>query len=275
MKKRISIILFGIITAVVLLNSCVGRDNSLKEETSDSNLPVLKIGSASFAPYFYMGEDGEYTGVDKEIAEEACTRMGYQPEFVTFTWGEQDEMLKEKKIDCIWSCFSIQGREEKYSWSEPYLKIRDMVVVPADSEIESLQDLEGKKIAVRVGTKIQDYFLKDATEGTPKPEQISTFITMQDVFAAFGKGYTDAVAGPEAGLKNFTKNNENLYRYLPEPLFLAKIGVAFEKGQNEEVINLLNQELDEMKQDGTIAQIAKKYGLNKAEYREDGAGDEG
>ncbi len=274
MKKRISIILFGIITAVVLLNSCAGRDNSSNEETSDSNLPVLKIGSASFAPCFYMGEDGEYTGVDKEIAEEACSRMGYQPEFVTFTWGEQDEMLKEKKIDCIWSCFSIQGREEKYSWSEPYLKIRDMVVVPADSEIESLQDLEGKKIAVRVGTKIQDYFLKDATEETPKPEQISTFITMQDVFAAFGKGYTDAVAGPEAGLKSFTENNESLYRYLPEPLFLAKIGVAFEKGQNEEVINLLNQELDEMKQDGTIAQIAKKYGLNKAEYREDGAENE-
>lgn len=274
MKKRISIILLGIITAVVLLNSCTERENSSKQETFDSNLPVLKIGSASFAPYFYMGEDGEYTGVDKEIAEEACRRIGYRPEFVTFTWGEQEELLEEKKIDCVWSCFSMLGREEEYSWSEPYLRIRDMVVVPAESGIQTLQDLEGKRIAVRVGTKVQDYFLKDATKDTPKPELISTFISMQDVFAAFGKGYVDAVAGPEAGLKNFTKNNESLYRYLSEPLFLAKIGVAFEKGQNEKLVELLNEKLDEMKQDGTIAGIAEKYGLNEAEYREDGVADE-
>lgn len=270
MKKQIGITVLGIMIAVIVLGSCGERDKRSEQSYSDSSLPVLKIGSATFAPYFYMGEDGEYTGVDKEIAEEACKRMGYQSEFVPFSWGEQDEMLREKSIDCIWSCYSSQGREEQYSWSDSYLKIRDRIVVPADSDIKNMKDLEGKRIAVRVGTKVQDYFLKDATEETPIPALVSTFSSMQDVFAAFGKGYVDAVAGPEAGLKNFTENHSSLYRYLPETMFVVKLAVAFEKNENLELVECLNQQIDKMKQDGTIESIAKKYGLDEAEYKEEG-----
>lgn len=272
MQRRIKKILFGLII-IIGLGAC-GAEDGETSEAFDSSLPVLKIGSAVFAPYFYMGEDGEYTGIDKEIAEEACKRMGYQPEFVSFTWGEQDEMLKEGKIDCIWSCFSSQGREEQYLWSEPYLKIRDMVLVLSDSGIENLQDLDKKRVAVRVGTKVQDYFLKDATKETPKPELVSTFITMQDVFAAFGKGYVDAVAGPEAGLKSFTDKNPNRYRYLSEPILVVPIAVAFEKEQNLDIVENLNQKFSEMKADGTITSIVEKYGLNEEEYRKDGAQNE-
>ena len=261
MKKRIYPYI-GAMTAgaALLLTSCAGRrDTVLQTETA--SLKELKIGSSVFAPYFYVAEDGSYSGVDVEIAQEACSRMGYTPVFTEITWGEQDLVLDNGTVDCIWSNYSMDGREEQYDWAGPYLHSPEVVVTAADGGIRSLEDLEGKTVAVRVDSRAENYFLE---QDAPEVAAVCTYSSMEDAFAAFGKGYVDAVADHEAALKTLTEQEPQLYRYLDPPLLVTSVGVAFQKGCNDSAVKRLDEILHEMNQDGTTARIAEKYGLDES-----------
>ena len=277
-KNRIPLIvltiLIGIFCCACGTNAIHSGKNVLKSKKStekkinkkiETQLPELKIGTTIFAPYFYIGEDGKETGVDVDITKEACRRIGYEPVFEQFTWGEHDRLLNAGAIDCIWCCISLNEREEKYTWAGPYMYSADSVVVAADSDIYSLADLEGKTVAVEVDSKAEDFFLK---ENAVNVKQVSTYTSLDDSFTAFGKGYVDAVADHSEALRNFTSKNEKLYRYIEPPIFTARLGVAFKKGTHTKIAAKLMNVLDEMNKDGTMAKIAKKYGLRDANLME-------
>lgn len=247
------------VTAALLLMACAGQKETVSQPKT-SSLKELKIGSSIFAPYFYVAEDGSYTGVDLEIAQEACRRIGYAPVFTEITWGEQDLVLDDGTVDCIWSSFAMNGREDRYDWAGPYLYSPEVVVTAADSGIESLADLEGKTIAVRVDSRAENYFLE---HDAPEIEAINTYSSMEEAFAAFGKGYADAVADHEAALQNLTEQNPELYRQLDSPLLMTSLGAAFQKGCNKALAEELDDVLEEMNRDGTIRQITEKYGLDE------------
>lgn len=245
--------------ASLLLCSCAEKQETQTEAALV--LPELKIGSAVFAPYFYVAEDGDYTGVDVEIAQEACSRIGYTPVFTEITWGEQDLVLDNGTVDCIWSNYPMDGREEQYDWAGPYLYSPEVVVTAADGEIRSLEELEGKTVAVRVDSRAENYFLE---QDAPEVAAVCTYSSMEDAFAAFGKGYVDAVADHEAALKTLTEQEPQLYRYLDPPLLMTSVGVAFQKDSGDTVAKQLDEVLHEMNQDGTTARIAEKYGLDES-----------
>lgn len=261
MKKRFYLYT-GVLTAAaaLLLTSCTGRRETVPQTEKTAALKELKIGSAIFAPYFYVAEDGSYTGVDLEIAREACRRIGYAPVFTEITWGEQDVVLDDGTVDCIWSSFAMNGRETRYDWAGPYLYSPEVVVTAADSGIDDLSDLAGKTIAVRVDSRAENYFLE---HDAPEVEAINTYSSMEEAFAAFGKGYTDAVADHEAALQSLIEQNPELYHQLDSPLLMTNLGVAFQKGCNEALVKELDDVLGEMNEDGTIKQIAEKYGLDE------------
>ena len=250
-----------ILAAAVCLAACAAQPEAAAETTP---LLELKIGSAIDMPYFYMGEDGKYTGIDKEIATEACRRMGYTPVFTTFVWGEQDDLLQSGTVDCIWDCFAMNGREDMYQWAGPYMTDPEMVVVSADSDIYTLSDLAGKTISMRVGSKAEDYFLKEGGTAllTNSDTELCTFDNIKDAFVYFGKGYADAVVSHEQTLLAVTGQQPQLYRYLQEPVMQLDLGVAFYKDHDPALVEALQATLDEMKADGTIAAIAADYGVD-------------
>ena len=112
-----------------MLGGCGGK----KEDAADSGLPEIVIGMDYFEPYSYQASDGEYEGIDVELAREAFQRLGYQPRFEKIFWEDKDELLADGTIDCLWSSYSMNGREEKYQWAGPYLYSRQMVVVKNES----------------------------------------------------------------------------------------------------------------------------------------------
>ena len=63
----------------------------------------LIIGSDNYVPYSYLDSDGNFTGIDVEIAREACRRMGYTPVFKQIVWDNKDIYLKEGAVDCLWA----------------------------------------------------------------------------------------------------------------------------------------------------------------------------
>ena len=207
--KRICITAF-FLTGSLMLGGCGGK----KEDAADSGLPEIVIGMDYFEPYSYQASDGEYEGIDVELAREAFQRLGYQPRFEKIVWEDKDELLADGTIDCLWSSYSMNGREEKYQWAGPYLYSRQMVVVKNESEIRTLQDLSEKRIAVQATTKAEDLFLHNIDSELPQMEQVNCFSTTNELYAALRKNYVDAIAGHEAMLGSLVQSGEGAYRML-------------------------------------------------------------
>ena len=264
-RKRICIM------AVLLAGSLMlGGCGVKKEKEADSELPKIVIGMDYFEPYSYQASDGEYKGIDVELAEEAFQRLGYQPRFENIVWEDKDELLADGTIDCLWSSYSMNGREDKYQWAGPYLYSRQMVVVKNESEIQTLSDLKGKRIAVQATTKAEDLFLHKIESDLPQMEQVNCFSTTNEIYAALRKSYVDAIAGHEAMLGSLVKEGKDAYRMLDESIYKSELGVAFKKGTHEEVAADLTETLKKLQREGITEKIVTKYGLDADEILPEG-----
>ena len=256
-RKRICIM------AVLLAGSLMlGGCGVKKEKAADNELPEIVIGMDYFEPYSYQVSNGEYKGIDVELAKEAFQRLGYQPKFENIVWEDKDELLAEGTIDCLWSCYSMNGREDKYQWAGPYLYSRQMVAVRAESEIKKVQDLKGKRVAVQATTKAEDLFLHNIDSDLPQMEQVNCFSTTNELYAALRKNYVDAIAGHEAMLNSLVQDGEGSYRMLEESIYTSKLGIAFKKGTHKELTEELTETLKEMQGEGITEKIVIKYGLD-------------
>ena len=254
-----------LLAALCLAAGLVGCADMPASSSEESSLPTILVGSDVYPPFNYIGEDGAPTGIDVELAREAFQRLGYQPKFENIVWEDKDELLADGTIDCLWSSYSMNGREDKYQWAGPYLYSRQMVAVRKESEINTIQDLEGKKIAVQATTKAEDLFLHKIASDLPQMESVNCFSTTNELYAALRKDYVDAIAGHEAMLGSLVRDGEDAYRMLDESIYTSELGIAFKKGTHKEVAQELTETLEEMRNEGITEEIVKKYGLDADE----------
>lgn len=153
-------------------------------------------------------------------------------------------------------------RENEYTWAGAYFNSRQVVIVRANSGIRTLQDLEGKRFAVQVSSKPDEILLNYEDARIPEVDEIYCFSTLDEVYACLRKGYCDAIAGHESALRLFMDSLPNEFYMLEESLYESELGVAFEKGTQEELAEELSKTLQQMHQDGTTERILAKYGIN-------------
>ena len=258
--RKIAVLLLSLIVATMPLTACADNDFDKNYDP----LPELVIGSDDYPPFFFSNDNGAFDGIDVEIATEACKIMGYTPRFVHIEWSDKNRLLDEGKIDCLWGSFTRTGRENDYSWSQPYMNSRQVIAVLSDSEITRISDLEGKRIAVQATSKPDEIFSGKTTEKfeVPRLSMIYCFTDFEQIFASISEGYVDAIAGHETVLREYMKTSTVQLRILSEPLLEVQLGVAFEKDTHADVIERLNQALSLMEKNGFIADIAEKYGLD-------------
>ena len=250
------------VVAIVALGAGFFAGCGSEDKAEEKSGKLIVVGIDKFEPYSYQNVNGEFAGIDVELAREAFGRMGYEPEFQFIPWEEKNNLLADGSIDCIWSCYSYTDREDKYQWSGPYMYSRQVVAVRADSNIKTLADLANKRIGVQATTKGENLFLHVVKTALPQAKQVNSFATTEELFAVLRKGYVDAIAGHEALISKLVHNGSNQYRMLEESPYTSQIGVAFAKGTHKDLSDRLTATLEEMKQDGTISRIAHKYGLD-------------
>lgn len=107
-KKAWILLLFATLMALL----CACSDTAQQPETEK---PKIRIGGTTYAPYFYRNIGGHYTGIDVEIAEEACARIGYEPIFEELDIDKGFELLDEDYVDCLWCCLTMEGNEDMYN----------------------------------------------------------------------------------------------------------------------------------------------------------------
>lgn len=266
MSKRISAL---VLTTVMACTLCACQQPGESEATVQSEKPEIKIGVDILEPFFYKDENGDYTGIDEEIAVEACERAGYTPVFVEIPWDEKDDYLKNGTVDCLWNAFSEDGREDKYLWTDPYLESRLVILVDENCPDNSLKELRSKGgIAVRAGSKTEEIILDDIENSLTNTEGVYSCGSFLMAETAFIKGYAGALACHEAVLQRIMDEYPGRYRFLDDELMTVHLGVAFLKDGDKETEEKINSAIKKMKQDGTITEIGKKYKLNVADTEE-------
>lgn len=254
---RAGLVLGAVCCLALALGSCGGQTET--ETAAHSDLPVILVGSDNYPPFHYEDANGQPTGIDVDLAKEAFRRMGYQAVFVTIDWEDKQDLVERGEIDCIWGSFSSDGREDQYLWTEPYLYSRQVVAVRQDSDIETLADLAGKRVAVQSTTKPEELFLAHTDPRIPRVAEVFSLQDRELIYPYLSKGYADALAAHETAILQCMSDYSLDYRILDEPLLTVGLGVAFARTDQRGLDKELSRTFEEMRADGSLKQIVGRY----------------
>ena len=265
MKRSLFKSLFLILLAAALLCGCSAFPATA---SSKNDVKTITVGCDTYAPFSYLDANGQPTGIDVELATEAFHRMGYDPQFRFINWEEKKELLERGEIDCIWSSFTMTGRETEDKWAGPYMKSSQVVAVNPDSDIYTLSDLKDKTIAVQSTTKPED-ILRSHDSRIPSLRKVFSVQERDLIFILLSKGYVDALAAHDTSINEFSAETGLKFRILDEPLMSVELGAAFSNSDTRGLDAALTKTLKKMQQDGTTRQIMEKYLTDVERYLED------
>ena len=210
-----------------------------------------------FPPMGFLGDDGEYTGFDLELAQEVAKRLGltYQPQPIA--WDAKDLELETGNIDCIWNGFTMNGREENYTWSDPYMDNTQIFVVAPDSGIATLADLTGKVVEVQVDSSAQAA-LADMPELADTFKDLVVTPDYNTAFMDLEQGAVDAIAMDVTVAGYMIQERNSDFVILEESISSEVYGIGFQLG-NTELRDKVQGALEEMAADGTLKTISEKW----------------
>lgn len=258
MKKRMLAIMMS---ALMAAGICSGVT-----VYADADSKTLTVGfDAEYPPFGYMDESGEYVGFDLDVAQKVCDNLGWELVKKPINWDSKDMELNSGTIDCIWNGFTINGREDDYTWTDPYINNEQVMVVAKDSGIEKLADLKGKNVVVQAASAALDALnnddnkdLKDSFASlTENPDYNTAFMNIDS-------GAADAVA-VDIGVANYqlSQRGKDKYVILDEPIQNEQYGIGFKKG-NDELKDLVWDEVKKLDEAGEVDKLADKYELDKS-----------
>ena len=264
MKKVIAIAAAALML-LTLLAGC-GNNATTPDNGEQTQTKTFTVGfDAEFPPYGYQDENGEYVGFDLDLAAEVCARNGWELVKKPINWDSKDMELETELIDCIWNGFTINGREDKYTWSTPYVDNSQVVVVGKDSGIASYADLAGKIVAVQADSSALAALTENEDgsndENIALAESFEKLVEVPDYNTAFMNleaGAVDAIAMDIGVAQYQLEQRGDAFVILDGTLAAEQYGIGFKLG-NTELRDAVQKTLDEMAADGTFAKIAEKY----------------
>lgn len=233
-------------------------EETTAEEAKTTDGGTLIVGfDQDFPPMGFVGDDGEYTGFDLELAQEVAKRLGLEYKAQPIAWDSKDMELESGNIDCIWNGFTMTGREDDYTWTEPYMANQQVFVVANDSDINSQADLAGKIVEVQADSSAEAA-LKEAPELTATFKELLTTADYNTAFMDLEQGAVDAIAMDVivAGYQIQQRNVD--FKILDDSLSEEEYGVGFKKG-NTELRDKVQSTLEEMAEDGTLQEVSEKW----------------
>ncbi|MCI7738406.1 MAG: amino acid ABC transporter substrate-binding protein [Lachnospiraceae bacterium] len=281
MKKKVLSLLLVSVMASAALTGCGGDKKSETQQASEdaaaaeeeateedaeaedtaSDGKTFTVGfDAEYPPYGYMDDNGEYTGFDLELAQAVCDLEGWELVKKPIDWASKDMELNSGSIDCIWNGFTMNGREDDYTFSVPYVDNSQVIVVADGSGIEALEDLAGKTVGVQAASAALDVLQSEDGQKA----LADTFGSLNE-FADYNTAFTELKAGAldalaiDIGVAKYQLNSRGEgFQILEETLNTEQYAIGFKKGE-QELCDTINADLQKLANDGTVAELAEKY----------------
>ncbi|WP_413307177.1 amino acid ABC transporter substrate-binding protein [Bacillus sp. 1P10SD] len=250
--KRLATIVLVIAAMFSLVTGCSSKSAEGKENKT------LVIGiDDKFAPMGFRDENNKIVGFDIDLAKAAADKMGKKVKFQPIDWSTKEAELSSGRIDLIWNGYTITDeRKKKVLFTKPYLKNAQVVVTRADSNLSKLDDLEGKVVGLQSLSSAADAL--DAAPIKSKIKTVTEFADNVQALTDLKSGRLDAVVIDEIVINYYMTKEQEAFKVLDESLAPEEYGIGVKKG-NEELLKNLQKALDDMNEDGTAAQISKKW----------------
>lgn len=211
---------------------------------------------ATFAPLGFVDENNDIVGFDIDIARLVTEELGVELVLQPIDWDAKILELNSGAIDAIWNGFTItEERQEQVSFSLPYLNNRQ-VILTNDSSIDSLSDLAGKSIGVQLQSSGQTAL--EASTIFPIISEEVKFDTFDLAIADLQSGRIQALVIDETMGRYTNAKLGNPFDVLTEDLGDEEYGIGF-RLNDIELTNRVNEILQQIKQDGSAAEISVKW----------------
>ena len=255
MKKMLAALLAAVMT--LCFAAALAEDTGLEDLKAKGTF-VMGFDE-EYPPMGFVDENGEYVGFDIDLAKEVTSRLGVELVLQPIAWDSKDSELATGAISCIWNGFTMNGREDQYTWTDPYMDNSQVVVVKKDSGINTLADLAGKVVEVQkesaAETALNDEEHADLTASFAQLLSVGEYNT---AFMDLESGAVDAVA-IDIGVAQFQiEGKEDQYQILDETISSEQYAVGFFLG-NTALRDEVQSTLSEMVEDGTFAEISNQY----------------
>lgn len=283
MNRREFLAAFGTIAASAVLAGCGGKTATTTGAPSDaastpapsgddksaaSTMKLIVGFDSAYPPYGYVGDDGSYTGFDLELAQEVGKRVGWEVRLEPIDWDAKDTLMNSGAINCIWNGFTIEGRENDYTFSEPYMLNAQVVVVKKGSGISDLAGLAGKAVITQTDSAAYDVL---AGEDATRADVAATFANLETIgdyntaFMQLETGAVDAVACDLSIAAYQLAAKPDAYEQLSEQLSSEHYAVGFKKG-DEASATQVTDALKAMDKDGFVKDLCDKYADQGMDY---------
>ncbi|MDF2941843.1 MAG: ABC-type amino acid transport system, periplasmic component [Herbinix sp.] len=216
----------------------------------------LLIGTeGTYAPYTYHDATGDLVGYDVEIARAIAEKLGVEAEFVETNWDACIAGLDAERYDVVMNQVGItEERLLKYDFSTPYTVTNAVLIAAEDNkDLTSFEDLKGKKAAQSLTS---NYAILAESYGA---EIVSTDGMFSKAIELVSTGRAEATINDEASFYDFLKQQPDATVKIIDTLDEASENAVLIRKGNDTFVTAVNKALDELSQDGTLAEISDKY----------------
>ena len=266
MKKKLALIV-SVAAALCLCFALAGCGNDSQPSNAgnvETDGMTFVVGfDKAFPPYGYVGDDGEYTGFDLDLAAAVCEKNGWEFKAEPIDWDAKDALINQGDITCIWNGFTYEGREDKYAWAGPYMGNGQVVVVKADSDITKLADLADKAVITQADSSTIEALDSDEwkdLQASFKGGKVQTISDFNNAFMQLESGTVDAVACDLSIAAYQLAAKPDAYKQLDEQLSEEHFAIGFKKDENGQALaEQVAETLKALDADGTVKEICEKY----------------
>jgi polar amino acid transport system substrate-binding protein len=253
--KKFLLVSLSLLLAVVL--AACGTSNSDSKETNGAG-KVYKVGVDTTYPPFEFKEGDQYKGIDIELIKAIAKNQGFKINLTPMDFGGIIPAMQANQLDVAIAGMSITDERKKVvDFSSPYFDAGLTVVVKKDNkDIKSVNDLKGKKVAVKKGTTGAKYAQDNASK---LGIEVVQFNDSPAMFQEVSNGNADALIEDYPVISYAIAQKDLGLKIVGDRLNGDKYGIAVLKGQNQDVLKKINKGLAELKKDGSYDKIIKTY----------------